>query len=81
MWVCICVSGFASLALFNLLRFPLMALPEALTHLFQAHVALQRIQRFLQRPEVRKPQSQKQTSRSPKAITGHASGQRGAQWG
>lgn len=32
--VCLPV-GFASLALFNLLRFPLMALPEALNHLFQ----------------------------------------------
>jgi hypothetical protein len=50
-------SGFASLALFNLLRFPLMALPEALTHLFQAHVALARIQRFLQRAEVRAEES------------------------
>jgi hypothetical protein len=47
------MSGFASLALFNLLRFPLMVMPEALNHVAQARVSVRRIERFLSLSEVR----------------------------
>ncbi|CAG5119557.1 unnamed protein product, partial [Candidula unifasciata] len=45
-------KAFVSLALFNILRFPLSMVPNVITTLVQTNVSLQRIQKFLDNPEL-----------------------------
>jgi hypothetical protein len=45
-------TGFAALALFDLLRFPLVVLPDMINYLIKALVSFGRIESFLEREEV-----------------------------
>ncbi|BFZ17907.1 hypothetical protein BsWGS_20945 [Bradybaena similaris] len=45
-------KAFVSLALFNILRFPLSMVPNVITSVVQTNVSLQRIQKFLDNPEL-----------------------------
>ena len=45
-------TAFTSLALFNMLRFPLQAFPDILVRILEAYVSLQRIQAFLNEEEL-----------------------------
>ncbi|CAL1540417.1 unnamed protein product, partial [Lymnaea stagnalis] len=45
-------KAFVSLALFNILRFPLSMVPNVITNIVQANVSLKRIQNFLNHPEL-----------------------------
>ncbi|XP_059142742.1 multidrug resistance-associated protein 1-like isoform X2 [Physella acuta] len=45
-------KAFVSLALFNILRFPLSMVPNVITNIVQANVSLKRIQNFLNNPEL-----------------------------
>lgn len=47
--------AFPALALFNLLRFPILMLPSQIMNIIQAQVALKRLQHFLDQPEVKQP--------------------------
>lgn len=44
---------FTSLALFNILRFPMIMFPNAITNIIEAGVSLRRIHRFLISKEVK----------------------------
>ncbi|XP_074649425.1 multidrug resistance-associated protein 1-like isoform X1 [Tubulanus polymorphus] len=45
-------TAFVSLALFNIMRFPLFALPMVISAIVQANVSLQRLSEFLQRDDL-----------------------------
>lgn len=45
-------TAFVSLTLFNIIRFPLMILPQVITSLIQANVSMTRIRRFLLKEEI-----------------------------
>ncbi|CAL4075753.1 unnamed protein product, partial [Meganyctiphanes norvegica] len=45
-------KAFVSLALFNLMRFPLMAFPNLISNAIQAKVALTRMEKYLSAPEI-----------------------------
>ena len=45
-------TAFVSLTLFNIIRFPLMILPQVITSLIQANVSMTRIRRFLLKDEL-----------------------------
>ena len=45
-------TAFVSLSLFNIVRFPLMMLPQVITSLIQANVSMTRIRQFLLRDEI-----------------------------
>jgi len=47
-------TAFTALALFNILRFPLVMFPMTINNVIEASVALQRIQEFLEAPELHK---------------------------
>lgn len=55
-------AGFAALSLFDLLRFPLVVLPDMINYVSKALVSFGRIEAFLEREEVEGP--------SPAALTG-----------
>ncbi|XP_055876896.1 multidrug resistance-associated protein 1-like isoform X2 [Biomphalaria glabrata] len=45
-------KAFVSLALFNILRFPLSMVPNVITNIVQANVSLKRLQKFVDNPEL-----------------------------
>ncbi|KAH9518523.1 Multidrug resistance-associated protein 1 [Bulinus truncatus] len=45
-------KAFVSLALFNILRFPLSMVPNVITNIVQANVSLKRLQKFIDNPEL-----------------------------
>lgn len=45
-------TAFVSLSLFNIVRFPLMILPQVITAMIQANVSMTRIRQFLLRDEI-----------------------------
>jgi ABC-type multidrug transport system fused ATPase/permease subunit len=45
-------QGFTALSLFNILRFPLLVLPDVFNFLFQSYVSLKRVESFLGRNEI-----------------------------
>lgn len=45
-------TAFVSLTLFNIIRFPLMILPQVITSLIQSNVSMTRIRKFLLKDEL-----------------------------
>ncbi|KAH9518524.1 Multidrug resistance-associated protein 1 [Bulinus truncatus] len=61
-------KAFVSLALFNILRFPLSMVPNVITNIVQANVSLKRLQKFIDNPELDPYGVDKQDSEDPIAV-------------
>ena len=68
-------KAFTALALFNLLRFPLLMLPFTVNNLVEATVSLRRMQQFLSADEIDKNAVKREPSQSeneqPNSGSGH----------
>ncbi|KAI5627349.1 canalicular multispecific organic anion transporter 2 isoform X3 [Silurus asotus] len=62
-------KAFVSLALFNILRFPLNMLPQVISSVLQASVSLKRIQQFLSHDELDPDSVDKKPAASEYAVT------------
>ncbi len=62
-------TAFVSLTLFNILRFPLMILPQVITSLIQANVAFKRIKSFLLKDEIDRDQISHNPDKSKLILT------------